>query len=77
MNFSNIRRKIKSVLKFIFKILSNKMFFLIPLGAFLFYRMKNLPLEIKTSDFLSIINIDHIKIITVKHCDFVDFTNDD
>ena len=56
MNFSNIRRKIKSVLKFIFKILSNKMFFLIPLGAFLFYRMKNLPLEIKTSDFLSIIN---------------------
>jgi ATP-dependent Zn protease len=56
MNFSNIKKKIQSVLKFIFKMIRNKMFLLIPMGAFLFYRMKHFPVEINTSDFLSIVN---------------------
>ena len=56
MNFTNIKKKIQSFLRFVLKILSNKMILLLPIGAFLFYRIKHFPIEINTSDFLSIIN---------------------
>jgi ATP-dependent Zn protease len=61
--------KIKNALKFIMKILSSKKALLIPLGFILYYRMKNIPIEISTSQFLSMLSTNSTPIKDLKNFD--------
>jgi ATP-dependent Zn protease len=56
MNTSGIKRKISNFFNFLIKIATDKKTWILLLGMFMIYKMKNFPREISTSQFMQYLN---------------------